>query len=169
MKYIAALLLSGCTSFGSNVDHVVQQESKSEEKIQAAMAESRQSEAPQPVSITVTASGNASVNAAVPDLPMKRDRLGIEKSMTSDSWADTTLREAWSKFSGWVYVLLAFAAWLAVRALKSFEGTVTGRTLGGLAETLRYKLQETDRADPEHKVLTSVLHEINNRTGRRKP
>ena len=154
---LIAIILTGCTSFGSNITHDFQAESKSEEKISTAMTESRRTESPQPVSIHVTASGNANVHAAVPEISMQKENIGLAKRMSSDSWTDQKVSELWEQHSGIFYLIVSLAACLVVFALKRLEGTVTFK---GMAGGLRVFGSVLSVLDHELANLSPKTHEF---------
>lgn len=154
-----ALILTGC-SFGTNQSHRVEIEEGKKEVTKSASQTDLQTETTKPL-LTVDNSPDANITIDVQGgLPQEKVEATQAKEASEDTWMSMTLEESWEKFSGWVYLILASALAMAVKALKSLETTrtfssVSGglRVFGSVLSILEGKLRDMSPGTSEYEAL----------------
>jgi hypothetical protein len=165
--FLILVILSGCGSFGSNITENQTAKTTGKEKLDASFSESRTVEAPQGSSITVQASGNASVTVTPEPKSMKKDTIETGRDLKSDEWVDQSFSSLYKQSSGLFYLFIAIAALLFVAALKWFGTTCVGRGLGkgidALTDGLSHvqsALAQADGGTTEHRALSKLNNEL---------
>jgi len=122
---LSLLFISGCTTFGTNQKREVQVQEGKKEVTKSASNTDLQTETTKPLVDATGSSGTTITLDIKGELPQEKTDASQKKEASEDTFMSMTIEETWEQFSGWVYLIIAFAALILVRAIKQFESTKT--------------------------------------------
>ena len=156
MKYLILILIlifSGCAH--KNVKSVLEKTDKGK------LAESGffLVKEEKPLSLTITATGNANVNMGDTAIEAKTKKEIKKIIKTKEAW-DMTLRDAFESYSSFALIFIGLGLIMIVYAIKRFESTSVGRVFGSVNGIIANKLKHSDPKTSEFVMLQSLQDEI---------
>lgn len=171
--------LQGCSTFGTNQSRDVQIQEGKKEVTKSASETDLNTERTKPL-VDATGSHGSTINLDIQGpLPVEKVRGRQSKEASEDTIMDMTIKETWEQFSGWVYLILAVAALVGVRALRQLESTKTFkiaessisgglRVFGSVIDKIDQDLIEMDTHGTSYKDLKSLRDHLAAKEGRLK-
>lgn len=160
---IMLVTLTGCSSFGSNITESKSMDFKGAKDVDAAFAQDRKVEAPQPSNVTVSASGNSIVNYTPVEPPIQKDISVTGKSLKSKELMDQSMNQLFEQHSGMFYILLGVGLLIIVIAIRLAENSKVGRAVFAVGDqivALQSKLIQTDKGDPKHSIYSEMMDDL---------